>query len=96
MGKEQIFYLLKSIKKELADKYGVHKVGLFGSYVRGQQSELSDVDILVSFSRDIDLFEFVDLRDYLEERLEAKVDLVMASALKPALGKRILKEVRYV
>jgi hypothetical protein len=50
----------------------------------------------VTFNRDIDLFDFLDLREYLEGRLHAKVDLVMESALKPAIGKRILAEVEYV
>ncbi len=80
----------------MQELFGVEKVGLFGSYVRGQQKKRSDIDILVSFSRDIDLFDFVDLCEYLENRLHQKVDLVMVSALKPAIGKRILSEVEYV
>ncbi len=76
--------------------YGVQRLGLFGSYVREKQSKRSDIDILVSFNRDIDLFEFLDLREYLESQLRIKVDLVMESALKPAIGKRILSEVEYV
>jgi predicted nucleotidyltransferase len=73
----------------------VQKLGLFGSYVREQQRKRSDIAIL-SFSRDIDLFDFLDLREFLETRLHHKVDLVMESALKPAIGKRILAEVEYV
>lgn len=96
MSKESVINIIKSSKPELYEKYGVIDVGLFGSYVRGQESDSSDIDILVSFNRDIDLFEFIDLREYLEDKLQSKVDLVMASALKPALGKRILQEVRYV
>jgi len=69
---------------------------LFGSYLRNQQRKKSDVDILVAFNRDIDLFDFIDLRDYLEKQLNVKVDLVMESALKPNIGKRILEEVEYV
>ena len=76
--------------------YGVQRLGLFGSYVREKQSKRSDIDILVSFNRDIDLFDFLDLREYLESQLRIKVDLVMESALKPAIGKRILSEVEYV
>ena len=96
MGKLEIIDIIKSSKPEMAVLYGVNKVGLFGSYIRGQQRKKSDIDILVSFSRDIDLFDFIDLREYLEQRLHKKVDLVMESALKPALGKRILSEVEYV
>ena len=64
--------------------------------MREQQRRKSDIDILVTFNRDIDLFDFLDLREYLESRLHAKVDLVMESALKPVIGKRILAEVEYV
>jgi len=96
MGKPEIIDIIKSSKPEIQARFGVNKVGLFGSYVRKQQRRRSDIDILVSFSRDIDLFDFIDLREYLEDRLQQKVDLVMESALKPAIGKRILSEVEYV
>lgn len=96
MGKKDIIDIIRSIKAEMETSYGVQRLGLFGSYVRDQQRKKSDIDILVTFSRDIDLFEFVELREYLENRLHAKVDLVMESALKPAIGKCILAEVEYV
>ena len=76
--------------------YGVQRLGLFGSYVKEKQRKMSDIDILVAFNRDIDLFDFLDLREFLESQLSIKVDLVMESALKPAIGKRILSEVEYV
>lgn len=76
--------------------FGVQRLGLFGSYVKGRQRKKSDIDILVAFNRDIDFFDFLDLREFLESRFNAKVDLVMESALKPAIGKRILAEVEYV
>jgi uncharacterized protein len=96
MGKPEIIDIIKNSKPEMQALYGVEKVGLFGSYVREQQKKRSDIDILVSFSRDIDLFDFIDLREFLENRLHQKVDLVMESALKPAIGRRILSEVEYV
>ena len=96
MGKLEIIDIIKSSKREIETLYGVNKVGLFGSYVREQQRKKSDIDILVSFSRDIDLFDFLELREYLEKRLHHKVDLVMESALKPVIGRRILSEVEYV
>jgi uncharacterized protein len=96
MGKREIIDIIKSNKSELAARYGVRDLGLFGSYARGEERDSSDIDILVSFSRDVDLFEFIDLREYLEAKLRARIDLVMASALKPAIGKRILEEVQYV
>lgn len=96
MGKQEVINIIRATKPELAARYGVERLGLFGSYVRGQQRKRSDIDILVSFNREIDLFDFVDLREFLEARLNGKVDLVMESALKPAIGKRILAEVEYV
>ena len=96
MGKKEIIKIIKNSKPEMESLYGVHRLGLFGSYVREKQRKRSDIDILVSFNRDIDLFDFLDLREYLEDQLHVKVDLVMESALKPAIGKRILSEVEYV
>ena len=96
MGKQEIIKIIKNKKPEMESRYGVQRLGLFGSYVRGGQRKKSDIDILVTFNRDIDLFDFLDLRKYLEIQLQAKVDLVMETALKPAIGKRILSEVEYV
>jgi uncharacterized protein len=96
MGKKEVIDIIKKNKLELESRYGVQQLGLFGSYVKERQRKRSDIDILVTFSRDIDLFDFLDLREYLENRLKNKVDLVMATALKPTIGKRILAEVEYV
>jgi len=96
MGKKEIIKIIRNSKPEMESHYGVQRLGLFGSYVRGKQNKRSDIDILVTFTRDIDLFDFLDLREYLESQLRLKVDLVMESALKPAIGKRILSEVEYV
>ncbi|OIP92429.1 MAG: nucleotidyltransferase [Syntrophobacterales bacterium CG_4_8_14_3_um_filter_58_8] len=96
MGKQEIIKIIRNKKPEMESRYGVQRLGLFGSYVRGRQRKKSDIDILVTFNRDIDLFDFLDLRKYLESQLQTKVDLVMETALKPAIGKRILSEVEYV
>lgn len=96
MGKKEIIDIIRQARPELEARYGVVRLGLFGSVVRGQAGRRSDIDLLVSFCRDIDLFEFLDLREFLQKRLDHKVDLVMDSALKPAIGKRIRAEVEYV
>ena len=96
MGKQEIIKIIRNSKPEMESHYGVQRLGLFGSHVREKQRKKSDIDILVTFNRDIDLFDFLDLREYLEGQLHVKVDLVMESALKPAIGKRILSEVEYV
>jgi len=92
-GKE-IEQLLKKNKSVLKQKYKVKDIGIFGSYVKGKQSEKSDVDILVRFSDSIG-WEFIDLKEFLEEILGEKVDLVTVNALKPQLKDSILKEVIY-
>jgi uncharacterized protein len=62
MGKPEIIDIIKNSKPEMQALYGVNKVGIFGSYVREQQKKKSDIDILVSFSRDIDLFDYMECR----------------------------------
>jgi len=78
---------------KLTQKYNISYLGIFGSYIRGEQKEDSDLDILVEFSREPDLLEFIGLKQELSEALGVEVDLVMKSALKPRIGKRILEEV---
>lgn len=96
MGKQEIIEAIQNSKPELVARFGVQKLGLFGSYARGQDTASSDIDILVSYSRDVDLFEFIGLREYLESILKTKIDLVMETALKPSVGNRIRSEIEYV
>ena len=83
-------------KSELQKKFKVKEIGIFGSYVRGEQKGMSDVDILVEFEEAPTLLEFVELEDYLSKILGVKVDLVMKRALKPRIRENVLKEVVYV
>lgn len=85
--------ILQAHRKELNRKYGVTEIGIFGSFVKNQQNDSSDVDILVEFNKAIDLLTFVNLKNYLSDLLEVNVDLVMKKALKPKIGQRILQEV---
>ncbi|MBW6470675.1 MAG: nucleotidyltransferase family protein [Methanosarcinaceae archaeon] len=93
---ENIKEILVEHRAELKKLFKVQEIGLFGSYVRDQQNESSDVDILVEFDEPIGLISFVGLKNYLSDLLGVEVDLVMKNALKPRIGKRILKEVVYV
>lgn len=76
----------------LRDHYGVSALWLFGSYVRGEQRSRSDLDVLVEFARTPTLWEFSALQRHLSSTLGLSVDLVMKSALKPAIGRQILDE----
>jgi predicted nucleotidyltransferase len=78
---------------ELEKRYAVKTLGVFGSYVRGEQGSESDLDLLVEFSSLPGLLKFIELEYYLSDLLGIKVDLVMKEALKPSIGARILKEV---
>lgn len=80
-------------KAELNEKFKVKTIGVFGSYVRGEQKLSSDVDILVEFEEPVGLFEFMKLENHLSDLLEVKVDLVSKKALKPHIGEHILQEV---
>lgn len=93
---EEINDILKKYKKELKEKYGVKEIGIFGSYVRGEQDEESDLDILVEFEKPIGFIRFMKLENSLSELLGVKVELVTKKALKPFIGQRILQEVIYV
>lgn len=91
----EIESILKLNKDFLHTRFKVTQIGVFGSYVQGEQTERSDVDILVEFSEPIG-WEYVDLKEYLEQILGKPVDLVTRKALKRQLKDSILEEVRMV
>jgi predicted nucleotidyltransferase len=93
---EKIIYELKNHKLEIEKDFNVKEIGVFGSYVRGEESSDSDIDILVDFEKPIDLFRFLDLEEKLSELFNKKVDLVSKKSLKPFIGEQILKEVQYL
>jgi uncharacterized protein len=91
---ERIIQTLKALLPELRDRYGVISLGVFGSYVRGEQTPDSDLDLLIEFDhRPLTLLQFIALEYELSDELQIKVDLVEKSALKPKIGERILQEV---
>ena len=90
---DQIIIKLRENKPVLEEKYKVKTLGVFGSYVRGEQKEGSDLDILVEFQEPVGLFEFMELEEFLGKNTGIKVDLVSRKALKPRIGKHILEEV---
>ena len=94
--KEFIFQRLKDEREKLAF-FGVKNIGLFGSFVRGSQTSLSDIDILVEFMPEKHTFDnFMEVAFLLEELLGRKVELVTTEALSPHIGPHILREVERV
>jgi len=94
--KEKILVILNAELSYLSKTYGVKKIGIFGSYSRGEQRPDSDLDLLVEFYKPIGFFKFIEMEDYLTEKLGIKVELVTKDALKPLLKPQIMKDIIYV
>ena len=90
----QLLAQLRPLLPDLRERYGVRSLGIFGSYVRGEQQPDSDLDLLVEFDdRALSLLDFIRVENELSDLLNLKVDLVEKRALKPHIGRRILSEV---
>ncbi len=95
---EEIRQKLNQNLTQIKQQYHITELGIFGSYIRGEATENSDLDILVEFEPQarFGLFTFCELENYLSELLAIKVDLVMKDSLKPNIGNNILQEVLYL
>jgi predicted nucleotidyltransferase len=87
--------ILTQLKPELTQKYFVKSIGLFGSIVRDDFTDKSDIDIIVDFSRPIGI-EFIDLANFIESKLSKRVDLVSRNGVKPKYYHQIESEIIYV
>lgn len=86
---------LQALKPVLTDKYKVKNIGLFGSYAMGKQSESSDIDILIDLQEPLG-WDFFELKEFLESKLNRPVDLVTRNALKEQLKEKILSQTKFV
>lgn len=96
MTKENIIDILRTSTEDSLSKYKARIKGIFGSFARGEESESSDIDILVDFREGADLFDFVGLSLFLEEKLQRPVDIVPADTIKTEIRNTILKEAIYI
>ena len=94
--RQDILYSLKNLKGEVAREYFVKTIGVFGSVARSEETEQSDLDLLVEFSKPVGFVTFMRLEKFLSERLGERVDLVTADSLKPMIRQDVLAEVVYV
>jgi len=95
-SKDKIFKTIQNHKLKLSD-FGVNRIGLFGSYVRNEQTPRSDIDILVDFCPGKENYDnYMALYDYMESIFDKKVEIVTVNGLSPYIGQHILKEVTYV
>lgn len=92
----EIITKLKEIKPDLEKDYEITELGVFGSFVRGEQNEGSDIDILIDYKEGTSILKLGGLQYMLSELFNLKVDLVMKKTLKRRTGQQILSEVIYV
>lgn len=83
---------LISLKSELHERFAVSKIEIFGSYVRGEQNDKSDLDVLVEFDRTIDLLDLVSLEMFISEQLGVKADVVPKRSIRSELRDSIISE----
>ena len=83
---------IRTIKPVLMSKYEIGKLYIFGSYAREEQSDKSDIDLLVDFEKVPDLLTFIEMEEYLSRQLHKKVDLVPRRKLKTQIREQVLKE----
>ncbi|MCM8823413.1 MAG: nucleotidyltransferase family protein [Candidatus Omnitrophica bacterium] len=93
---KEITKILKSLKDSLKSEYKAEILGIFGSYVRGEEKENSDLDVLVRFLEGATLLNLVGLANFLEERLAMKVDIVPIDTIREEIKEDILEEAIYL
>ena len=90
---EEVEEIISAHMDVLIEKYSVKTIGIFGSYVRGEQGKGSDIDILVEFTQPVGLITFIGLEEYLSDLLGLEVDLILKEGIKPRLKEYILRDV---
>jgi hypothetical protein len=96
MTRENIIEILRAVAEDILLRYRAQIKGIFGSFARGEESETSDIDVLVDFKEGADLFDLVGLSLFLEEILKRPVDVVPTDTIKSDIRDTILKEAIYI
>lgn len=92
----EIISILKELKPEIEKNFNITELGVFGSFVRNEQTDASDIDILIDYKKGTSILTLGGLQYMLSELFNTKVDIVMKKTLKKRIGKQILSEVIYV
>lgn len=92
----EVLQVLTQQKALLLETYQLTRLGIFGSYARGEQTVESDIDVLVDYEKAPTLWRLIELRDYLSELFAIKVDVVTRNGLKARIRERVLAEVIYL
>ena len=93
---QEILDTIRQSKQHLSLAFNLRAVGVFGSVIRGEQRDGSDIDVLVDLDSKADLLDLIGIGQYLEERLHARVDVVPKAALRQEFRDQVLKEVCYL
>ena len=96
LRREEVIGILKKKRPYLRDNFGVEKIGLFGSFARGENKKDSDIDIVIEFRGEKSLFDLASLKIELEDLLEMKVDVLTYKSLHPLIRGKILKEQKVI
>jgi len=93
---EEVVAYLKKNKKYLHDRFGITSIGVFGSFVRGEQTAHSDVDMVIEMEKHKkNIHSFLILKRFLEKEIERKVDIGFEQSLKPAIREKIKEHIIY-
>ncbi len=90
---ESVLEKMRALKPEMAARYRVREIGVFGSFSRHEHGEASDIDVLVDFEEGADLLDLVGLAQFLEEQFHRPIDVVPKRALRAEIRKSVLEEV---
>ena len=96
MSKSELIIVLRHLNEEIRQKYKGRIIGIFGSYARGEETDQSDVDLLIEKEANVSLFVLGGMKIYLEEKLNKKVDIVTTSALREEIKPYIMNELIYI
>jgi predicted nucleotidyltransferase len=94
--RQEVMVRLKSLKGELATRYDVREIGIFGSVAREENTMGSDIDLLVEFGSQADFFTYIGLWQYLEEIFGMRIDLVSKGGLKGRMRDAVMRDVVFV
>jgi len=93
---EEVVAYLKKNKRYLHDRFGITSIGVFGSFVRGEQTAHSDIDMVIEMEKDKkNIHSFLSLKRFIEKEMERKVDIGFEHSLKPAIREKIKEQIVY-
>lgn len=94
--RQEVMVRLKDLKGELATRYDVREIGIFGSVARNENDPTSDLDLLVEFGPRADLLTYIGLWQYLEDSFGMKIDLVSKGGLRHDMREAVMRDVVFV